>query len=412
MLALIHPETFVARESHAAALAEGRDDDWRWPVVHYLAIATTAFLTVVDLFATQAILPALTHRYGVTPAAMSFAVNASTIGMAIGGFATALFSRYVPRRLGIIACLVILSAPTFLLGGLPDLMTFTVLRVIQGLCMSAAFTLTLGHLGEQTPMHRTAGAFAAYITGNVASNLIGRLISAGVADHFGLSANFFAFAGLNLAGALLAFLTIRESRPRATAASAGIVAPILAHLRNPALVADFGIGFCILFAFIGVFTFVNYVLVRPPLTLGMMQVGFVYFVFLPAIVTTPLAGAFTRRFGPRPALGGALIVALIGLPLLLAPVLPAVMLGMVLVAVGTFFAQAVATGFVGRAASSDRSAASGLYLASYFLGGLVGSVVLGQLFDRLGWPACVAGIAVALVVAMCLAASVRVQPIK
>src|SRR4030095_8172139 len=36
-------------------------------------IGLTAFLTVVDLFATQAILPALTVAYGGTPAAMGFA---------------------------------------------------------------------------------------------------------------------------------------------------------------------------------------------------------------------------------------------------------------------------------------------------------------------------------------------------
>ena len=65
---------------------------------------------------------------------------------------------------------------------------------------------------------------------------------------------------------------------------------------------------------------------------------------------------------------------------------------MVLVGVGTFFAQATATGFVSRAATTDRGAASGIYLASYFFGGLVGSAVLGQVFDRFGWPASVAGI--------------------
>ena len=39
------------------------------------------------------------------------------------------------------------------------------------------------------------------------------------------------------------------------------------HLRNAPLRAGFGIGFCILFAFIGTFTFVNFVLTRPPLSL-------------------------------------------------------------------------------------------------------------------------------------------------
>ena len=61
------------------------------------------------------------------------------------------------------------------------------------------------------------------------------------------------------------------------------------HLREPRLRAAFAIGFCILFAFIGTFTYVNFVLVREPLSLGMMSLGFVYFVFLPSVVTTLLA---------------------------------------------------------------------------------------------------------------------------
>ena len=41
-------------------------------------------------------------------------------------------------------------------------------------------------------------------------------------------------------------------------------------------------------------------------------------------------------------------------------------------------------------------------LACYFAGGLVGTAILGQIFDRLGWRACVVGIAFALGVAAAL----------
>ena len=58
-----------------------------------------------------------------------------------------------------------------------------------------------------------AGAFAAYITGNVASNLIGRLVSAALADHLGLAANFYFFALLNLAGAVLVYFTVHRAPP-------------------------------------------------------------------------------------------------------------------------------------------------------------------------------------------------------
>jgi MFS transporter, YNFM family, putative membrane transport protein len=135
----------------------------------------------------------------------------------------------------------------------------------------------------------------------------------------------------------------------------------------------------------------------------MMQLGFVYFVFLPSIVTTLLAGQAVRHFGTRPTLWASLALAAVGLPLVLLPNLSAVLLGMVLVASGTFFAQATATSFVGRAATGDRGSASGLYLASYFAGGLVGTAILGQVFDRLGWPACVTGIGLSLAAAALLA---------
>jgi len=130
-------------------------------------------------------------------------------------------------------------------------------------------------------------------------------------------------------------------------------------------------------------------------------------VFLPSIVTTPAAGLTVRRFGIRPTFWLASAIALSGLPLLLWPSLPAVLAGLVLVGVGTFLAQATTTGFVGLAATADHGSASGIYLASYFLGGLVGSAVLGQVYDRFGWPVCVGGIALALLVAALLAIRMR-----
>jgi MFS transporter, YNFM family, putative membrane transport protein len=381
-------------------------------VAKNLLIGLIAFLTVVDLFATQAILPSLRAHYGVTPAAMSVAVNASTIGMAIAGLLTALFSGRINRRSGIVASLAILAVPTLLLAHAPDLGTFTALRIIQGLCMATAFTLTLAHLGESAmSKEEAASAFAAYITGNVASNLVGRMLSSGLADGFGLSFNFYAFAALNLAGAVLAAITIRSatiSDPKNSLATVRVAD----LLRNPALRAAFMIGFCILFVFIGVFTYVNFVLVRAPLSVQPMALGLVYLVFIPSVVTTPLAGSAVSRFGTRRTLVLSLAVAGLGLPLIAVPHLAAVVPGLALVAVGTFFAQASATGFISRAAPHARAAASGLYLASYFSGGLVGTAVLGLLFDTYGWEACVAGVGAALVIAAYLARNLdeRVSP--
>jgi len=143
---------------------------------------------------------------------------------------------------------------------------------------------------------------------------------------------------------------------------------------------------------------------RSPHMLSMGALGLVFLVFAPSMLTTPAAGRVTDRFGPNVTVPASLAVALLGLGLLLVPNLLAILAGMTLVGIGTFFAQAVATGHVGRIAEGDKAAASGLYLSAYYCGGLFGAAVIGQLFDGFGWFAAVAGVFAALGLAAILGA--------
>jgi predicted MFS family arabinose efflux permease len=396
---VIQPTTLV----HPAPGAEA--DNMHGALWRQASIALMAFLTLVDLFATQAILPSLAAHYRVGAAAMGLAVNASTFGMAVGALAMAFIGKRIERRGGVALSLALLALPTLALAHAPDLATFAALRVAQGLAMATAFVLALSYLAEHCSARAAAGAFAMYVTGNVASNLFGRLFAAALADHFSLATNFQVFAALNLAGAVLAWLTLRPSMAMPIHDGAALTpwAALRTHLRQPALRASFAIGFLILFAFIGTFSYVNFVLRAAPIALAPMSLGFVYFVFAPALITTPLAGRAVERFGTARAFRAALTVALIGLPLLLVPQLPLVLVGLTLIGAGTFFAQAAATGFVGRHATVDPGSASGLYLASYFCGGLAGAAVVGMVYERWGWSTAVAVIGAVLLLAGALA---------
>jgi YNFM family putative membrane transporter len=375
------------------------------PVARLIAIAIISFLTLVDLFATQAILPSLAAAYQVSPGVMGSAVNLCTLGMAVSGLAVALLNHRIGRRSGVALSLALLTVPTLLLALMPDLTWFAVLRLLQGVFMSAAFTLTITYIAETATGEVIAAALAAYVTGNVASNLFGRLMSAAIADHLGLPANFLIFAALNLAGAVLAFFLLRdESKGPQAAARQGSISDLFSHR---ALNASFAVGFLILFVFIGAFTYVNFVLTRPPLGLSTMQLGLVYFVFLPSIIATPFAGLASNRLGARTVIIVSLLVALSGLAALLIPQLTFVLAALTLLAAGTFFAQATATGYVSRSAGAARGSAGGIYLASYYSGGLAGSVVLGMVFDHFGWTAVVIVLGIALAAACLLATFMR-----
>src|SRR6266568_5115489 len=113
-----------------------------------IIIGVIGFLTLVDLFATQAILPSLAKHFSVAPSAIGFAVNASTMGMAASCLGVALISRHLDRRRGIWISLALLAVPTTLLAFAPNLAVFAALRVVQGVFMAAAFTLTMTYLAE------------------------------------------------------------------------------------------------------------------------------------------------------------------------------------------------------------------------------------------------------------------------
>lgn len=357
-----------------------------------LIIALIAFLTLIDLFGSQALLPTLVTYYQVSPATMGFAVNASTFGMAIAGLCVALFANRIDRKLGIWLSLALLAIPTFLLGLTEDLTTFALLRVVQGFFMAAAFTLTLTYLSEICTVTAASGAMAAYITGNVASNLFGRLLAAGVADNVGLAESFYTFSALNLAGAGLAvwYFGLRDGpRPEQQAQGISVWQAWADHFANPKLRASFAIGFIILFAFVGTFTYVNFVLAEPPFGLPQAYLGLIYFVFLPSMLTTPIAGGIARKYGARAVFWASILLSMAGLLMLLAPSLAVVLLGLALIGVGLFFGQAAATGYVGRTATHSHAAANGLYLTSYYVGGLAGAFLLGQLYVFAGWFAVV-----------------------
>ena len=182
------------------------------------------------------------------------------------------------------------------------------------------------------------------------------------------------------------------------------------HLRNAPLRRGFAIGFLILFAFIGTFTYVNFVLAREPFAVSPMALGFVYFVFLPSIFTTPVAGRVASRFGTRPTFWARSGLREPACRCCSRPASWPCSRGW------CWSARAPSSRKPRRPASSGEpppptaASASGIYLACYFFGGLVGTAVLGQVFDRFGWAACVAGVGAVLLAAAWLAAGSKMAP--
>jgi YNFM family putative membrane transporter len=174
---------------------------------------------------------------------------------------------------------------------------------------------------------------------------------------------------------------------------------LLTHLGDRTLLAVYAAGFCMFFSFLGLFTYLPFRLVQPPFEFGPGLIGIVYLVYAPGIVASPLAGRLGNLISRRLLLVAALgltalanVLTLTSLPLVL-------LVALLFLSFNNFLAQSTATSLVARGAASGRAGANSMYLFAYYLGGSLGGLIPGLLWQGLGWNGVVAATSGALVVA-------------
>jgi MFS family permease len=104
----------------------------------------------------------------------------------------------------------------------------------------------------------------------------------------------------------------------------------------------------------------------------------------------PLAGRWVDRYGHRTGIAAAMAIGGAGALITLIPWLPAIIAGLTLGATGVFIAQATSSSYIGAVTTQDRASAVGLYSTFYYAGGSMGAALPAALWNRGGWPACVA----------------------
>jgi predicted MFS family arabinose efflux permease len=276
-------------------------------------------------------------------------------------------------------------------------------RFVQGLMLPPIFAVTVAYIGEEFPAEAT-WMTGIYVAASGVGGFLSRFVTGLLAQSFGWRWAFVGLALITLACAAGgAWLLPRERR---FLRSGGIVASlgfIAAHLRNPQLLATYAVGFGVLFAFVAVFTYINFLLAGPPYGLSTAALGTLFVVYLVGVVIAPATGRLVAAFGRRRLVALAAGLWIVGLAVTLAPGFWVIMLGLAICVACGFVCQACATSYVAVTARQARSSAVGLYVTIYYIGGGAGAVLGGYGWSLAGWPGCVATVAVVVAIVAGLA---------
>jgi MFS family permease len=345
--------------------------------------------TFLNVYCTQPLLPFFQSFFHATEVQVSLTVGAVTLSVAIMAPVIGMIAESIGRKKVIVPALFAMAVPTLLAATAQSLPALIFWRFMQGLFIPGVIAVIIAYINEEFA-GRTGAVMSAYVAGTVFGGFLGRFLTGIIAARWNWHAAFILLGVLDLLGAL----AVRQWLPLATHfVPAQHVFKSLAdtwgHLRNPRLLMICGMGFTVLFSLVGVFTYANFFLARPPFHLSTAGLGSVFFIYLFGCIVTPLAGRFLDRNGFRRTALLAAGMSLGGLLLTLVHWLSAVVAGLAVFSSGIFVSQASATVLTGQVAGRARSSAAGLYVTFYYIGGSVGTALPAWFWLNGGWPACV-----------------------
>ena len=346
----------------------------------------------LDLYCTQPLLPFLERVFHASEARVSVTISASTLGVAFSAALLAIFAERVDRKKTIVGSMMALALCALLTATATSLPALAMWRLLQGLVTPGIFIITIAYITEEWPALLVPRVMSVYVAGTVFGGFMGRLLGGLIAEQYGWRVVFVTLGIMGIGGALLTQRLLRPAQSRVVPSTGSSrLAPLLTNLKNPRLLATFGIGFCMLFALVATFSYITFYLSAAPFDLSTKQLSYLFAVYLCGLGTTLVAGTLLARFGLKHGMLAAIAACMAGVALTLTPSLAMVATGLAVAASGVFVAQTCANSFLRDAApAGSRVSAAGMYICCYYVGGTAGGVLPGLLWKHGGWPACVA----------------------
>lgn len=351
------------------------------------AVFAAGLAAFVSMYCTQALLPALSDSFGVSPASSALAVSLTTGMLALSIIpASALSERFGRTRVMTVSATS--SAAIGLL--LPLSPTFEVLlvgRALQGVLLAGVPAVAMAYVAEEVHSNSLGLAMGRYVAGTTLGGLIGRLVPSTVLDQSSWRWGLESAAVLALVCSAVFVRRVPRSQ-HFTPQPLGVrvlAANVRRHLSSPALTALFGIGFLLMGGFVSVYNFLGYRLMAKPFGLSEGVVGLVFLMYLAGTFSSSRAGAIADRVGRQRTMLVSIVLAVCGLMLTIPDSLPLIVVGVLLFTGGFFGAHSVASSWVGSLATEHRAEAPALYLFAYYLGSSVVGAATGIAFASHGW---------------------------
>jgi len=189
-------------------------DRSRLSATQYMALfvcVLVCFIDGFDIFMIGKIAPAIAADFGAGSEAMTKVFVYQQIGLAVGAFSVApLADRFGRRFMLMISCLIF-GMITVLSIHAQTLTQLAVLRGIAGVFMAAGLPMAMALISELTPKHRRSTLISLALVGFSSGSAASGVVAAWLLDDYGWESGFWIGGMVPIICAILLFLFVPES---------------------------------------------------------------------------------------------------------------------------------------------------------------------------------------------------------
>jgi YNFM family putative membrane transporter len=350
-----------------------------------VALFAAGLATFAMLYSTQALLPELANVFHVSPGESAFTVSFATLGLGIALLIAGPASEVLGRTKLMCWSVAAAAAIAVLCTIAPNWPTLLALRGVQGVALAGLPAVAMAYLREEVHEDSHARASGLYIAGTAVGGMTGRLVTGGLAELGGWRAALggIALLGLVCAALVAALLPDSQNFTRATKDR-----QTLRVLKDPALLALYGIAVTAVGAFVAVYNATGFRLAAAPYGLGPGLGGLVFAVYLAGSAASATAGRLADSYGRRAVVPIGCLVTLAGVGITLAGPLSLIIVGLAVMTAGFFAVHGVASGWVAaraHAGGGGTGQAASFYLFAFYLGSSVFGGLAGTAWTRAAW---------------------------
>lgn len=350
--------------------------------VKLFIIVFCTIMTFSALYAPQPVQPIIMEYFGVSQSRSALLTTVTMLPLSIAPIFYGFLLESVSAKKMLIISLFVLSVCQFVFFLSQSFNLLIFLRFIEGLAIPAVLTGIMTYISTMTDKNNVQKVMALYISSTILGGFSGRFFS-GVISHYTDWRMMFLLLGISLLVSAFLIGRLGDNKASVTKLNLRAVHEVLSMKR---FTVNYIMIFSMFFMFAGVLNFIPYRMKELNPASNAMLIGVMYTGYIMGIVTSLNSIRLIKLFkSEQNTIFAGLTLFLLSLFLFVSTETYVMFSGMFIFCAGMFMTHTVASGYLNKLADKNKGVTNGLYVAFYYSGGTLGSILPGIIYENYSW---------------------------